>query len=250
MNTNYWNSLASDFEDNVLEIANHDLNGVLEEQIMRVAKKGAVAADLGCGTGSLLPLLHDKFDTVFAVDYADELLNVAREKNHYENVEYICHDLVSKTPLPFTAEVVFSINALISTNHEHRQAIAQSLWSTTSKNGCCVVVVPSMESVMHVYQALVRCNTREEMGRRKAVSHVTRTYQKEVLSPVDGIVSIGGTPTKCFTREELSIFLSDTGFNIEALHRVEFPWEEEIDDAPRWLKGPYPWDWLIIGRKE
>lgn len=56
MNINYWNSLVSDFEDNVREIANHGSHGVLEQQVKRMAKKASVAAGLGCGTGSLFPL--------------------------------------------------------------------------------------------------------------------------------------------------------------------------------------------------
>ena len=106
-----------------------------------------------------------------------------------------------------------------------------------------------MESVIHVYQSLVRCSVREKEDRRKAVRDITRLYKKEVLSPVEGIVSIGGTPTKCFTREEISIFLSEIGFTVDDILRVEYPWTEDIDDAPRWLKEPFPWDWLIISRK-
>lgn len=249
MNIKYWNSLASDFEDNVLEIANHDLQGVIEEQVERMAKEGAVAADLGCGTGSLLPYLSNKFEKVYAVDYADELLNVAKKKYKYKNVEYICHDLISKKSLPFSADVTFSVNSLISDKHANRQAIAQSLWRSTNKQGFSMVVVPSLESVTHVYQTLVRCNVRQQIDRREAVSDITHLYKNEVISPVDGIVSIGGTLTKCFTREEITVFLSEIGFTIEDVQRVEYAWDEEIEDAPRWLKEPYPWDWLIISRK-
>ena len=249
MDINYWNSLASDFEDYVLEIAKHDLHGVIKGQIGHFAKKGIVAADLGCGTGSLLPYLCSKFEKVYAVDYADELLNVAKKKYNFKNVEYICHDLISKKSLPFTADVTFSLNSLISDKHVNRQAIAQSLWRATNTKGFSMVVVPSLESITHVYQTLVRCNVREQIDRRAAVSDITHLYEKEVLSPVDGIVSIGGTPTKCFTREEITVFLSEIGFSVQDVLRVEYPWEEEIEDAPRWLKEPYPWDWLIISRK-
>jgi SAM-dependent methyltransferase len=249
MNIKYWNSFASDFEDSVFEVANHDLRGVINKQIERVAKKGTVAADLGCGPGSLLPYICSKFEKVYAVDYADELLSVAKKNNDYKNVEYFCHDLVSKKHLPFTADVVFSVNSLISADYKSRQAMAQSLWRTTTKNGFSIVVVPSLESITHVYQTLVRCNLREGMVHHKAISNITQVYKKEVLSPIEGIVSIGGTPTKCFTREEITVLLSEIGFRIEEVLRVEFPWEEEIEGAPSWLKEPFPWDWLIICRK-
>ena len=249
MSIESWNSLAHNFDENVLEISNHDLNGVINEQIKRLAKNGDTAADLGCGPGSLLPHLAKKFDTVYAVDYADELLRTAKERNGERNVKYFCHDLTSTKPLPFTADVTFSVNALITADHASRKAIAQSLWHTTRKNGFNVVVVPSMESTLHVYQTLVRINDHQERSRGQAVRDMDRLHKKEVLSPVDGIVSIGGVPTKCFTREEIVIFLSEIGFIVEEVSKVEYPWSEEIDDSPRWLEGPYPWDWLIVRHK-
>lgn len=250
MSTHYWNSLASDFENDVLEIADHDFRGVLKQQIKHISKGRSTAADLGCGPGSLLPLLCNQFKTVHAVDYAAELIKLARQRYDYKNVEYHVHDLAGKKNLPFAAEVTLSVNALITHNDAMRQNMAKSLWRTTKKNGRCLVVVPSMESITHVYQAMVRCKKRDKMKHSRAVAAMNRIYQKEVLSPVGGIVDIGGTPTKCYTREEIDLFLSDVGFDIEQISRVEYPWSEEIDHAPRWLKDPYPWDWLVIGHKK
>jgi len=249
MSIKSWNSLASDFEKDVLEIANRDFRGVLKKQVNRAAKGRTTAADLGCGPGSLLPLLCNNFKTVHAVDYAAELIKVAKQRYDFKNVEYRVHDLAGKKPLPFTADVTFSVNALINKSDSMRHNMAKSLWNATKKKGACVVVVPSMESITHVYQAMVRCKARSEKSRTQSIAAMNRIYKKEVLSPVGGIVSIGGTPTKCYTREEIGIFLSEVGFTIEEIFRIEYPWSEEIDHAPRWLKDPYPWDWLIIGRK-
>ena len=249
MSIKSWNSLASDFEDDVLEIATHDLRGVLKEQVKRAAKGRTTAADLGCGPGSLLPLLCNKFKTVYAVDYAAELLKVAEQRNDFSNVQYLKHDLAGKEALPFAVDVTFCVNTLICKSDSMRHNMGQSLWHATKKKGLCVVVVPSMESVTHVYQTLVRCNERDKMSRSRAIAAMNRIYKKEVLSPVDGIVNIGGAATKCYTREEISIFLSEFGFNVEQILRIEYPWSEEIDHAPRWLKEPYPWDWVVVGRR-
>lgn len=250
MSVKSWNSLASDFENDVLEIATHDLNGVLKEQVECIAKGRPIAADLGCGPGSLLPLIYDKFKKVYAVDYAAELINVAKQRYDFNNIEYLVHDLIGKKRLPFTADVTFSVNALITKSDSDRRHMAKSLCRATKRNGACVVVVPSMESVTHAYQAMVRCKVRDKMNHNRALAAVNRIYNKDVLSQVGGIVSIGGTPTKCYTREEIAIFLTDAGFDVENILRIEYPWSEEFDNPPRWLKAPYPWDWLIIGRKK
>lgn len=249
MSIESWNLVAPDLDEQVFEVAAHDLNGIIVEQVRKLAKNATTAADLGCGAGSLLPSLCSKFKKVYAVDYADELLKVAKKKNDFTNIKYICHNLAGTKPLSFSADVTFSINVLISKNHAHRQAMVQSLWRVTRRNGYCVVVVPSMESISHIYQTLVRCSMREDKSHRKAVNDVNRLYKKEVISPIEGIVSIGGIPTKCYTREEIAIVLSEAGFSIDEILRVEFPWSEEIEHAPHWLKGPYPWDWLVLARK-
>jgi ubiquinone/menaquinone biosynthesis C-methylase UbiE len=88
MDTKYWNSLAKNFEDHVLEISAQDKHGVLKNEIAKAAKGAITAADLGCGTGSLLPLLSPKFKTVYAVDYAAELLEKAERRFHLKNIRY------------------------------------------------------------------------------------------------------------------------------------------------------------------
>jgi len=249
MSIKSWNSLASDFENDVLEIASNDLRGVLKQQVEGAAKGHTTAADLGCGAGSLLPLLCSNFKTVYAVDYAAELLKVAEQRNDFSKVQYLKHDLAGKKPLPFAVDVTFCVNTLICKSEAKRHNMAKSLWQATKKKGLCVVVVPSMESITHVYQAFARCKVRAGMSRNQAVTAMNRIYKKEVLSHVGGIVSIGGAATKCYTREEISIFLAEAGFTVEQILRIEYPWSEEIENAPRWLKEPYPWDWLILGRK-
>jgi len=249
MSVKTWNALSSNFDEHVMEIANEDLHGIISEQIERLAGKSSTAADLGCGPGSLLPHLCSRFENVYAVDYADQLLNIARERYNYRNVEYYCHNLASTSSLPFSADVTFSVNALITDDYNDRKAIAKSLWRTTRKGGVSVVIVPSMESVIHTYQTLVRCNDKDNMDHEQTVKDLNRLYSKEVLSPVDGIVNVGGAPTKCFTQDEIAILLSEVGFTVDQVQKVEYSWDEEIDDAPGWLTGPYPWDWLVVSRK-
>ena len=249
MNTKYWNSLAKGFEDRVLEIAKEDLQDVLKEEIKRVAHKTKTAADLGCGTGSLLKLLSPRFKKIYAVDYAAQLLEVAQQKHHFSNVEYRCHNLVTSKTLPFKVDVTFNFNALISPLADQRFKIARSVWRATKPKGFSIFVVPSFESVLNSFHAMIRCQTQEGDARSKVVRSLERMYQKEVISSVDKIVDIGGTPTKCFTKEEIALLLREVGYKIERIRKVEYSWSHEIDDAPSWLGDPYPWDWLVVVRR-
>ena len=249
MNKTSWDSLAGNFEHNVLEIANCDMHSTLKKEITRVAKGRRLAADLGCGAGSLLPLLCRKFSTVYAVDYSTALIQEAQTRVKSPKVQFIRHNLAGDRPLPFAADVTFCVNALINPRHSIRRKIAQSIFNATKKNGLTVIVLPSLESVFHTYHTLIRCQVRQGRKRHQAVRSMNRLFGTEVISPAEGIVTIGSSPTKCFMHEEIKMFLSDTGFEVTKIRRIEYPWTEEITNAPKWLKAPYPRDWLVIARR-
>ena len=33
------------------------------------------------------------------------------------------------------------------------------------------------------------------------------------------------------------------------IEKIEYAWDADFEDAPRWMQDPYPWDWLIVARK-
>ena len=249
MNSAHWDSLAQNFNAEVLQIVDRDLSGVFFEELDQVANGRGTAADLGCGAGSLLPHLGERFEHVYAVDFAPRLLELAERNVEYDNVEYVRCNLASSREMPFEADVTFCVNALIHPRHFIRQKILNSVFRATAPGGSAMVVTPSLESVYNTYQALIRCAERQEESRHQTVRQLNRSFSREVLSPVEGIVDIGGAQTKCFMLEELLLFMEEAGFELERARRVRFPWSEEIADAPRWLRDPYPWDWLIVARR-
>ncbi|MBW8038955.1 MAG: class I SAM-dependent methyltransferase [Planctomycetes bacterium] len=249
MSKDYWDSLAPSFEQSVMQIAEHDLDSTLKNQIRRVAKGRRLAADLGCGVGSLLPLLCQSFSKVYAVDFSSALLQEAKNRLKHPNVHFVQHNLAGDRRLPWTADVTFCVNALITARPSHRKKIGLSVFKATKKAGLSVIVVPSLESVFHTYHTIVRCNVKDGYKRHHAMRSVNRLFKTEVVSPADGIVNIGDSPTKCFMREEITTFLSDIGFEVAKIQRVQYPWHEEMTNAPSWLKAPYPWDWLVLARR-
>lgn len=61
-----------------------------------LAPGGLVLADLGTGTGLMLPVLASFADKVYAVDHSEEMLDHARrrcEEHALDNVEFLCCDL-------------------------------------------------------------------------------------------------------------------------------------------------------------
>ena len=60
---------------------------------------------------------------------------------------------------------------------------------------------------------------------------------------------IDGVPTKHWLREELQVALRAAGFVVESVDKVEYGWDTEFPDPPRWMKDPWPWDWAVAARR-
>jgi SAM-dependent methyltransferase len=104
----YWkehfNSNAIKFASSHFKQVDMTLNGkeVDAEQIdLRVKamvenlslNKNDVLLDICCGNGLLMDKLSGIVNNIYAVDFSEELINVARKKNHYPNVRYDVGDI-------------------------------------------------------------------------------------------------------------------------------------------------------------
>jgi demethylmenaquinone methyltransferase/2-methoxy-6-polyprenyl-1,4-benzoquinol methylase len=59
-------------------------------------KPGYRVMDVGCGTGVLLPKISELVGgtgEVVAVDFAEKMLSIAREKNQFKNLKFFCEDV-------------------------------------------------------------------------------------------------------------------------------------------------------------
>lgn len=249
MDKTYWDDIADTFDRHVLEIARHDPEAHLRREISRVGSASRSAADLGCGPGSLIPLLAESFGQVFAVDHSSHLLDAARGAHQKSNVQFLQHDLSSGDRLPFQADFVLCSNTLISPSRPVREGIMTAVASSTKSGGKTMLVVPALESVFHVYHSLIRCRGREGKGSGLKEGQADRLLRSEMDSFAGGVIRVSGVPTKYWMREELLAELGDHGFEPEQVHRIEYGWEEEIDNPPCWLGSPRPWDWMVVARR-
>lgn len=204
MDRAYWDSLAESFEDDLLEIAREEGAGVLKEEIAVHGNREHTVADLGCGPGSLIPFLAGQFGKVVAVDYAEELLAVARARCREPNVSYQCHDLGRGIDLPFAVEVACCVNALIDPRERKREGMLRALRTAVTPGGVALIVVPAFESVFHVFHTLRGIRRREGAPAGLTARGAERQLVGEVASFAGGVVKVGGVDTKCWMRRNSS----------------------------------------------
>ena len=64
-----------------------------------------------------------------------------------------------------------------------------------------------------------------------------------------GNADIDEVPHKHYLKEELQLLLANEGFGAEDFQKIEYDWDTEFINPPKWLKDPKPWDWMVVARK-
>ncbi len=249
MQANYWDKLADSFEKDVFQPVANDTNGVILATLATVASPKCSVADIGCGTGSLLPVLASQFKTVLATDLSNKCLGIARKRYKTLNgLVFLQHDLTEPLSEPRKVDVGVCLNVAIMPNYHARMSLLKNVTALIKPKGHLLLLVPSMESVLLTIHQLVRWNLLESRNYKQAAASASSELGFTACSIRDGVVDKGGTPTKHYLREELEILMRGLKLQVCSIDKVEYPWKSEFDRPPADMKAPYPWDWLVLSR--
>ncbi len=250
MDVAYWNAVAPTYDNQVFNSAAADATGVLGGRLDELAAPGQVACDFGCGVGHYLPLLAPRFKRVVAIDFAGDLLAQAQERHAgLGNVAFLQADLArGRRRLP-RAHVGFCTNVLIHPDPDMRRAILRRIHTQLIRGGRLLALVPSTESMMYSASRLVAWTQQDGVSEPESVSRGLRATARTAGDLLRGVLLHGGVKTKCYLREEAEVFFRECGFHLRSADKLEYPWSEELEDPPRWLGAPLPWDWLFVLEK-
>ena len=250
MNQAYWDRVAHRYDDEILDALGSDRHQVIRGCIREHANKNRLAADFGCGVGKALPLLSRSFSIVDAYDLSRNNIKLARRAcGKLPNIRYHHRDLSVDEPNPVEVDFAVSINVLLTPSHEIRSAILRTICRGLRPGGRLLLVTPSLESALYSDFRLLEWNMREGFGYDEAREEGLTKDSKNGGALANGIVTLDGVATKHYLREELHVTLGVLGFEAIDTQKVEYAWSTEFDEAPAWLKGPYPWDWMVLAQK-
>lgn len=89
----FFNSMAEKWDD----ICQHDTDKIKRILNLLNIQNGAKVLDVGTGTGILLPFLTEQVGdrgNITAIDVSDKMLQVAQQKYKYDNVTFVCGDVL------------------------------------------------------------------------------------------------------------------------------------------------------------
>lgn len=240
-----WDKNADTYEEDVFNVYENDTKGVIKRYVKNHANKELSVIDFGCGIGNALSLLSPLFGQITAVDISRKCIDRAREVAP-ENVTFKRMDLaLGRVDLPMTDFLICS-NVAISGNNKRNYRILANALSLLNKNGTAIFVLPAFESMSLSTWRLIDWNNKEGVKisdiPQSELAHLKPEYAREIE---DGIVYIQDAPTKHYKLPELFRLFHDSSFQIQTIEKVEYDWATELNSPPKWIKEPYPYDWMV-----
>ena len=246
MDRTYWEKIAPDYNEEIFDVLHNDRSGVIVSAIKKLSSKKQTVIDIGCAVGKWIPILSPLFKKVLAIDISEKNLQIAKTDHpQFKNVEYRRVDMSGQRVKIDKADVAICINAILTGDLKKRIVFFHSLSKCLKSGGHLFLVVPSLESSMFTtiirHRWKIDKDTEEKVSSKKALKKWDHIKQ--------GNAFIDGVATKHYLKEELELLLSKEKFKIEEIKKVEYTWKTEFLKPPKWLKEPYPWDWMVVAKK-
>ena len=206
-------------------------------------RRGTVA-DLGCGIGTLLPTLAERFRRVLAVDFSPAMLTRARAACPARHVSMHRADLADLRRFARRLDVAVTVNAVLTPDAARLDRTFAGIAAALRPGGLLLGVFPAMESIL--YQGFLiheRERGRHEPARARSLT--SRILERAKYDFVHGTYSEEGRAQKFFYAFELRHRLRRAGFQRLRLGRIEYPWGEAVGGYESFPGEPPMWDWLV-----
>jgi SAM-dependent methyltransferase len=240
----HWNKIGAKYNDEIFDVFKSDKRNILARYFRKYANKNHTAIDFGCGTGKSFPYLSPSFKEVLAIDISADLLEIA-QMTPYKNVRFKKLDLVKSISFTVKTDFAFCCNVVMLPEAEKSQAMLRTVRKSLKKNGTALFVLPSLESALYATWQLMEWYKKENVSADKIPSDELNLIRAKKTDLVDGIIYIDRVPTRHYSASQIEVWFTKAGLKVTALEKIEYDWNSEFTSPPKWLKTPYPWDWLI-----
>jgi SAM-dependent methyltransferase len=244
-----WSRAAPIYEAEFIDPHRPDVASPLPGVLRRLADPNeGLAADLGCGTGPLLPLLSRLFYRVHAVDFASGMLERARQRARgLDNITFHQTPLTDLTALGGPVDVAVAVNSLVMPRLPDIDASLRQVAAILRPGGTLVGIVPAMDSVHYLTMLLVDRALAAGKPLEAAQRSAAHFNEHACYDFAFGQYRWRGLEQHFWQPFEVRYRLRRAGFRNIRLGRVRLAWEQFACQAD--LKEyPPPWDWFFRAR--
>jgi SAM-dependent methyltransferase len=247
----FWSRAASYYEREFIDPYHAGVrDNPLKKIVRRLGDPGAkVVADFGCGIGPLLPLLARHYKTVYAVDFAEGMLERARERAEgCTNVRFVQASFMNLQVLPEPVDVAVAVNSLVMPRPEDQDNALREIRRCLKPEGIFLGILPAMDAV-HYYTMLLVDRARQagmplDMARVNAARHC----EHEAYDFAFGQYRFRGLEQHFWQPFEARYRFARAGFALKRLKKMFLSWKEFAGWKELQNHAP-PWDWFFLAKR-
>lgn len=246
----FWSRIANAYEREFIDPYRADVrHNPLKKTLHRLRDPHqGVIADLGCGIGPLLPFLAPRFKTVHAVDFAEGMLERARQRaQDHGNVFFHRANFLDLSVVPAPVDVAVAVNSLVLPNPADLENGLREIRRILKPDGYFLGILPAMDAVHYYTMLLVDralgSGKPIEVARKNAAHHCEHEYYDFAL----GQFRFRGLEQHFWQPFEVAYRLQRTGFALKRLKKVHLAWKQ-FAGSKELRDQSAPWDWFFLAK--
>ena len=207
-------------------------------------------ADLGCGTGPLLPHLVGRFGRVIGVDFAPGMIARARKRlgKDAAAVEFLTRPMFELDDLAGMLDVAVAVNSIVMPDVREIDRTLGAIRRALRPDGVFFGVLPAMDAI-HYHTMILHDHALDrglspEEAERHAAFHAEHHYYDFTF----GRFGFLGLRQKFWQPFEARHRLTKAGFREVELGQVFYPWDDSIAGFQDFTHLPRSWDWFVRAR--
>ncbi len=244
----HWNKIGDNYNNEIFDVFKSDKKKRLPFYFKKHANRNHSVIDFGCGNGKSFQYIAPLFKNIIAIDISQELINQAKQRP-FNTISFKQKDLsIRNLKLPLV-DFIFCCNVIMLPALDKNVEMLKNISRALKPKGNAIIVLPSLDSVMYSAWRLIDWYKKEGVKPSEIDQSEFDCFTGSKRDIIQGIVYIDKVPTKHYSANELEVLFSEAGLKITSLDKVEYNWNTEFDSPPEWMKGPFPWDWLVECKK-
>lgn len=211
-----------------------------------------VVADLGCGTGPLLPHLHERFDLVYALDFAPAMLAAAKRRlaggpsSRVIFLERAMHEL---DDLAGQLDLAIAVNSLVMPDVRLIDRSLAAIHASLRPGGRFLGIVPSIDAILYQTMLLYDQALGHGLEPREAQQFTAFHGEHRSYDFALGRFRYQGLKQKFWHPFEVEYRLGKAAFREIALSKVLYPWDENLAGGIELSTYPRSWDWFFTAKR-
>jgi SAM-dependent methyltransferase len=250
----HWSRHAAGYDDLFLDPFASGVKNPLWDAVAAIANPGRkTVADLGCGTGRLLPHLLERFSRVIALDFAPAMLACARERLGPEQSSRVCflqrpmHEL---DDLAGQIDVAITINSLVMPDVRLIDRTLRSIHASLRPKGVLLGIVPSIDAIQYHTMLLLDQALEQGLDPADAMRFTGHHAEHRFYDFAFGRFKFQGLRQKFWLPFEVEHRLCKAGFRGIQLSKVLYPWDQSLAVSTELGGFPPSWDWFFLARRQ